>query len=126
MPASTDLVVTIQATIEDYDGLEELIAEMVEAVKEKDPATRQYNFSVDEAKKTLFVMERYASADAFFAHTKTLGPFAERFFGKIEMVSAAVHRAPGVELPPALEEALAPFGTAFMTFVGSFESFSAP
>ena len=44
-------------------------------------------------------------------------------FGKIEVVSAAVHMAPGVELPKELRDALAPFGTAFMTFVGSFETF---
>lgn len=123
MPAAkTDLVVTIRATIKDYDGLEALIGEMVEAVEAKDPATRQYNFSVDAEKKTLFVMERYADAGAFFAHTKTLGPFAARYFEKIEVVSAAVHMAPGVELGAELEEALAPFGTSFMRFVGSFES----
>ena len=66
----------------------------VGVAEEKDPATNQYNFSIDERREKLFVMERYADAAGFFAHTQTLGPYAARYFEKIEVVShSRVRRA---------------------------------
>lgn len=114
---TTDLLVTIQADITDMEGLEEVIAEMVAAAREHDPATLQYTFSIDDEKKTLFVMERYADTRGFMAHAETMGPFAARYFSKIQVVHAAIHSAPGVELPDDFKAALAPFGTRFMRLV---------
>ena len=119
---TTDLIVTIMATIKDASGLEELTGQMVAAVADKDPATKQYSFSIDPDRKTLFVMERYPDPEAFMAHTQTMGPFAADYFGKVDVTWAAIHTAPGVELPDEFKAALAPFGTKFMTLVGSFES----
>jgi len=119
---TTDLIVTIKANIVDYGGLEAVISNMVAAVRDKDPATKQYNFSVDADRTTLFVMERYPDAAAFMAHTENMGPFAGAFFSKIEVTDSAIHVAPDVELPAEFRAALEPFGTEFRTLIGSFEA----
>lgn len=115
--ATSDLIVTIRAAIRDYEELEDIISEMVQGVRDKDPATIQYSFSIDDQKETLFVLERYSDANGFLAHIENMGPIAARYLEKVEVIDAAVHVAPGTILPLELQQALAAFGTSIMTYI---------
>ena len=120
MPSSaTGLTVTIIANIKDFDALQAVVTEMVATAADKDPGTQAYSFSVDEERKTLFVYERYVNVAAFGAHAANMGPFADRYFGAVDVTSAAVHMPAGAALPPEIKQSLDAFGTKYMTFIGS-------
>lgn len=118
----SDLVITIQLRIKESAGLEDLVSQLVEAVRANDTGTRQYNFSVDSARATMFVIERYSDPQSVLEHMGTVAGLAPRFFEQVEVMSAYLHCDEGVVIPEQLKEALTGFGIQYMTFLGRFES----
>lgn len=123
MDTNTNLYLTVEATVKDFNGLQEVVTNMLATVKEKDPGTMQYDVAIDEEKRTLFTMERFTDANAFFVHCQNTEPFNEELFSKIEVTNMSAYTAPGVEIVPELKQALAAQGAKFMTFIGMVESF---
>lgn len=117
MTENKDIIVTIQALIKNYDGLKEIIAKMIKTVKEKDIDTKEYKFSIDEEKNTLFVVERYSNISGFLAHTENMTPYAQEYFAKIELVNSFMHIPSDIEIPNEIKNTLKSYGTKFLTFV---------
>ena len=118
----TDLTITFQLRIKEFTGLEELVSKLVDAVQANDVGTRQYSFSLDSARTTLFVIERYSDPQSVLDHMGTVAALAPKLFEHVEVMSAYLHCHKSVVIPKSLKEALAAFGIQYMTVVESFES----
>ena len=75
------------------DALRDIADEMCAATA-KEEGMLNYEWSLSEDGKTCHVLERYADSEALRVHLETFGPFAEQFFGMVDIVNVEVYGSP--------------------------------
>ena len=109
----------LELAIQEGKGAElpALIEEMVEATKENEPGTLDYQWSISADGTACHIFERYADSGAVLVH---LGTFGERFAGRFMEILAptrfTIYGSPSQEV----KEALAPFSPTYMESAGGF------
>lgn len=94
-----------------------LMEEMVEATRENEPGTLNYEWSTSEDRKYCHIFERYTDSDAVMIHLSTFGEkFAERFLALLKPVRFTVYGSPSADV----KEALAGLNPVYMKRVGGF------
>jgi quinol monooxygenase YgiN len=99
-------------------NLKQLIPEMVESASTNEPGTLDYEWFFDAGETTCHIWERYTNSAAAMIHLGNFGEkFAERFMDALEPTRFTVYGSPSAEV----QEALAPFGVAYMVPVAGFK-----
>lgn len=107
---------TIECSINDRDGLDSVMGDLVSAVEANEQATTHYEWNISDDGATVITHERFADTDAALAHIGGFGPFAERFMAALTVNKMTVYGAPSDEL----KEAIAGFSPTFMSEIGGF------
>ncbi len=107
---------TLECTINDRDGLDSVMADLVSAVEGSEEATTHYEWSISDDGNTLINYERFADTDAALAHLGGVGPFAERFTTALAVNKMTVYGSPSDEV----KAAIAGFGPTYMSAIGGF------
>ena len=101
----------------ELDNFKALMNEMVEATQTNEPNTLNYEWCISEDSKNCHIYERYLDSSATMLHLGSFGEnFAERFMGIVQVKRFIVYGKPDDEV----KNALAGFGTKFMTPIGGF------
>ncbi len=99
------------------DELKVLMAEMIEATKNDEPGTLNYEWSLSSDEKTLHIFERYEDSSATMVHMGNFGSkFAKRFMTCLTPTDFTVYGNPD----QTVLKALAPMGAVAMTSIGGF------
>ena len=107
----------LEANINDgqFDHLNALMSEMVEATKRDEPGALNYEWFIAEDGKSLHLYERYADSGATMVHLGNFGQkFAERFVAYLTITRITMYGNPSDEVR-----------AAFATFTPIYWSLSA-
>jgi quinol monooxygenase YgiN len=94
-----------------------LMAEMVEATRENEPGTLNYEWNTNSDGSVCHIYERYVDSAAVMTHLASFNSkFAQRFMEVLKPIRFAVYGQPAEEV----REALAGFSPTYMTAAKGF------
>lgn len=109
----------LEATINDgkMDDLKSLMADMVEATKNDEPGTLNYEWSLGPDNKTLHVFERYEDSVATMIHIGNFGSkFAERLMSCVTPTAFKLYGNPD----QSVLDGVAALGAVVFSSIGGF------
>ncbi len=99
------------------ENLKTLMAEMVDATRDNEPGTLNYEWSLSEDGKTCHIYERYVDSSATMIHLASFDKnYAQRFQEVVDMTGCTLYGRPSEEVKQALEG----LGTRYMAPLGGF------
>ena len=102
-------IFTLSLAPEDFPEFKTLVAKIVAATSEE-PGTWMYEYSVNEARTEVHIIERYR-ADAVVNHIEeTFAPFGEKFLELVKITSLLVYGNPDAPTRKHLDA----FGAVYM------------
>jgi quinol monooxygenase YgiN len=101
----------------EFENLQTLMKEMVDATQANEPGTLAYEWTLTPDRKQCHIYERYVDSEATLTHLGTFGEkYAERFLASVEPTSLVVYGNPNDKV----KETLSGFGAVFMLPFGGF------
>lgn len=99
------------------DDFRALMAEMIEATRDQEPGTLNFEWSTSADNKVCHLYERYADSKAAMKHLESFATkFADRFLAILKPTRFVVYGAPD----QAVRDALAGFAPIYMQSAGGF------
>lgn len=100
-----------------YQNFEKLVANIVNATQ-KEPGTLTYQYSVNDEKNIIHIIERYKENSLLSHIDTTFSPFADEFLSLVKITELTVYGNPSNEEKSRLDN----FGAQYLTpFNGFFK-----